>query len=71
MNGEKRDNRQTGLLEKAFLNVLVHSDGGREDARADVWEARKLEEALHGAIFAERAVKYWEDYVNHHAGPSG
>jgi hypothetical protein len=44
--------------------VLVHAEGAREHARADVRQAEELEEALDRAVLAERAVQDREHEVD-------
>ena len=44
--------------------VLVHAQRRRGDAGADVRDAGELEQALHGAVLAERAVEDREDDVD-------
>ena len=44
-------------------DVLVHAQRRGEHARPDVGDVRELEQALHGAVLAERAVKRDEDDV--------
>ena len=44
--------------------MLVHADRGREHARADVAHVGELEEALHRAVLAERAVQDGEDDID-------
>ena len=50
--------------EEALHHVLVHAHGGAEHARADVGHARELEQALHRAVLAHRAVQHREDDVD-------
>src|SRR4029077_14888706 len=44
--------------------VLVHREGRAGDAGADVGDIRELEQALHGAVLAERAVQDRQDDVD-------
>ena len=62
--GEEGNDWQPGLFEQTLLHVLIHADGGAKHSRADVRQARKFEQALHGAIFAERAVQNGEHDVH-------
>src|ERR1700751_6287283 len=67
VNGEKRNNRQAGLLEKALLNVLVHSDCRRENACSYIRQTCQVEKTLHGAVFAACAMEDGEDHIDHYA----
>ncbi len=49
--------------ERALHHHLVHRDGRPDDARADVRHARELEQPLHGAVLAVRAVQQRDDHV--------
>ena len=56
----KRDVARDGdpaVAENRLEEVLVHAQRRRGDARADVGHAGELEEALHRAVLAERAVQ--------------
>ena len=44
--------------------ILVHGEGRRGHARADVGDAGQLQQALHGAVLAERPVEDGEDDVD-------
>ena len=46
------------------MHVLVHADGGTEYARADVRKSRQIQQTLHRAIFAIRAVQHGENDVH-------
>src|SRR5579863_3207163 len=50
-------------LQQALGDVFVHSDGGPEHACANKRQPRKIEQALDGAVFAERSMHHGEDYV--------
>ncbi len=67
VNGEKRNDGQAGLLEKALLNVFVHPDCRGENACADVGKSCEVEETLHGAVFSKCAMEDGEDHVDHYA----
>ena len=56
--------RQPGGREHALHHDLVHADRGAEHARADVRQAGELEQALHRAVFAVRAVQQREHDVD-------
>ena len=56
--------RQLGLQEQALLHVLVHADGGAQHARADVGQPGEIEQALHGAVFAKRAVQHGKHHIH-------
>ena len=50
--------------EDALHVLLVHADGGREHARADVGDTGEFEQALQGAVLAVGAVQHREDDVD-------
>ena len=56
--------RDPAVSEHGLEQVLVHAQRGGGDAGADVGDARELEEALHGAVLAERAVEDREHDVD-------
>ena len=58
--------RDPRLRHQLLEDDLVHADGARQDARAHVRHVEQLEQALNGAVLAERAVQDREDDV--HAG---
>ena len=58
------DNRQHPFPADTFHHLLVHGDGRRHDARADVGQVGEFEQALHGAVLAEGAVQDGEDHVD-------
>ena len=58
------DNRQHTFLADTLHHLLVHGDGGRHDARADVGQVGQFEQSLHGAVLAEGAVQDGEDHVD-------
>ena len=63
----KRDvfrDRQTAVAQHLLEEVLVHAEGGRGDACADVRHAGKLEQALHRPVLAERAVENREHDID-------
>src|SRR4051812_31355121 len=49
--------RDAAVAHHLLEQVLVHRERRARDARADVRDAGELEEALHGAVLAERAVE--------------
>ena len=49
--------------EEALHRFFVHAGGRAENSGADVGESGQLEEALDGAIFAERTVQHGEDNI--------
>ena len=57
-------NRQHSFRADTLHHLLIHGDGGRQHAGADVRNVRQFEQALHRAVFAEGAVKHREDYVD-------
>ena len=56
--------REPGARERALHHDLVHADRGAEHARADVRQVGELEETLHRAVFAVRAVQQREHDVD-------
>ena len=52
--------RQAAGGEHDLHHRLVHADRGRQHAGADVRHVRELEQALHGAVLAVRAVQHRE-----------
>ena len=59
--------RQPSRREHELHRRLVHADGGREHAGADVRHVRELEQSLHGAVLAVRAVQHREHHVEREA----
>ena len=55
---------QLGLQEQSLLHVLVHAHGGAQHARADVGKPGKIEQALHRAVLAKRAVQHGKNHVH-------
>jgi hypothetical protein len=51
------------LGEEALGDVLVHADGGAEQAGADVGDVGQLQQPLHRAVFAVGAVQHGEHHV--------
>ena len=56
--------RQHPFLADTFHHLLVHGDGRRHHARADIRQVRQLEQALHRAVLAEGPVQHGEDDVD-------
>ena len=56
-------NRQSLGRERQLHRRLVHADRRRQHARADVRHVRQLEQSLHRAVLAVRAVQNREDDV--------
>ena len=55
---------EPGGFEDHLHEVLVHADGGRQHAGAHVAGVGQLQEALDGAVLAERAVQQREHHVH-------
>src|SRR5206468_883945 len=51
-------------LQQALGDVLVHADGGAEDARANKRQTGKIKQSLNRAVFAEGAVHHGENHVD-------
>ena len=49
---------QPRLRKEPLHHVLIHARRGAQHAGADIRDARKLEQALDGAVFAEGAVQH-------------
>ena len=58
------DNRQHAFPADTLHHLLIHGDGGRHHARADVGQVGQFEQTLHGAVLAEGAVQDGEDHVD-------
>ena len=70
--GAQRDvprHRDAVVAHDRLEQVLVHAERRGEHARADVRDARELEQALHGPVLAERAVQDREDDVDVRRAP--
>ena len=62
-HGAVVDLRQPGARQQLLRDDLVHARRRREHARADVRHVEALEQPLHRAVLAERAVQHREDRV--------
>jgi hypothetical protein len=51
-------------LANALRHRLVHRNGGRQNAAANVGQFRHLQQSLHGSVLAEGAVQDGEDYID-------
>ncbi|OEI69433.1 hypothetical protein Cus16_0037 [Curtobacterium sp. ER1/6] len=63
-----RGHPEPGVLEHGLRRVLVHRQGAREHAVADVRQPGDLEEPLDRAVLAERAVQDREHHVHRDRG---
>ncbi len=59
----RRAPREARGPERRLHELLVHANGRREHARADVAHVEKLERALDGSVLAPRTVKHGEGHV--------
>jgi len=57
-------NRQHPFLTDTFHHLLIHGDGRRQHARADVGQGGQLEQPLHRAVFAEGSVQDGKHHVD-------
>ena len=64
-----RRDRDVVVAHDRLEQVLVHAQRRGGDAGADVGHAGQLEQPLHGAVLAERAMEDGEDHV--HVGERG
>ena len=66
LRAQQRDVLHDGqpcLREEPLHHVLVHARGRAQHARADVGDARQLEQSLNGAVLAEGAVQHRKDHI--------
>ena len=56
-------NRESRGCENDFHDHLIHADGGRQHAGADIRHVGKLQQTLNRAVFAVRSVQDREDHV--------
>ena len=56
--------RDAAVAQDRLEQVLVHAERRGRDAGADVGDAGELEQALDGAVLAERAVQHGQDDVD-------
>src|SRR5207247_5307192 len=62
--GDVAGNGNTTVAQNLLEEVLVHAERRRRDASADVGNPCELQEPLHGAVLAERAVQDRQDDVD-------
>ena len=62
--GDVFRDRNPVVSQHRLEDVLVHAERRGEHARADVGDTGELEQALHGAVLAERAVQHREDDID-------
>ncbi len=64
MNGNPGHHGNFRDLKQALGDILVHTDGGTENARSNKRQSGEVEQALNRAVFSEGPVHHGKDDVN-------